>query len=134
MKKILPIIIAALTFVGGAKAQTTLLFDSDYKDHWFYTTKSYYRIPAILNQGGKLWAFTDDRTNATGDIGSGKIKIIAKTSTDNGSTWDSNVTTIANYKSSATSGFDYAHGDAAVVCDRGNSNNMLMMCASGSIG
>ena len=133
MKKILPIIIAALTFACGAKAQKTV-FDSDYKDHWFYTTKSYYRIPAILNQGGKLWAFTDDRTNATGDIGSGKIKIIAKTSTDNGSTWDSNATTIANYKSSATSGFDYAHGDAAVVCDRGNSDNMLMMCASGSIG
>ena len=133
MKKILPIIIAALTFACGAKAQKTV-FDSDYKDHWFYTTKSYYRIPAILNQGGKLWAFTDDRTNATGDIGSGKIKIIAKTSTDNGSTWDSNATTIANYKSSATSGFDYAHGDAAVVCDRGNSNNMLMMCASGNIG
>lgn len=132
MKKIL-LIIAALTFACGAKAQKTV-FDSDYKDHWFYTTKSYYRIPAILNQGGKLWAFTDDRTNATGDIGSGKIKIIAKTSTDNGSTWDSNATTIANYKSSATSGFDYAHGDAAVVCDRGNSNNMLMMCASGNIG
>ena len=55
MKKILLITLAALTFAGGAKAQTTL-FDSNYK--------SYYRIPAILNQGGKLWAFTDDRTNA----------------------------------------------------------------------
>ena len=124
MKKILLITLAALTFAGGAKAQTTL-FDSNYK--------SYYRIPAILNQGGKLWAFTDDRTNANGDIGTGKIKIIAKTSTDDGSTWSSS-TTIADYSSSATSGFDYAHGDAAVVCDRGNSNNMLMMCASGNIG
>ena len=124
MKKILLITLAALTFACGVKAKTTL-FDSNYK--------SYYRIPAILNQGGKLWAFTDDRTNANGDIGTGKIKIIAKTSTDNGSTWSSS-TTIANYKSSATSGFDYAHGDAAVVCDRGNSNNMLMMCASGNIG
>ncbi|MDY5065934.1 MAG: sialidase family protein [Prevotella sp.] len=131
MKKILLITLAALTFACGVKAQTTL-FDSS-KGIWGYR-KSYYRIPAILNQGGKLWAFTDDRTNATGDIGKGNIKIIAKTSTDNGSTWDSNATTIANYKSSATSGFDYAHGDAAVVCDRGNSNNMLMMCASGSIG
>lgn len=131
MKKILPIIIAALTFAGGAKAQT-ILFDSYYRLYGY--SKSYYRIPAILNQGGKLWAFTDDRTNATGDIGTGKIKIIAKTSTDNGSTWSSSTTTIANYSSSATSGFDYAHGDAAVVCDRGNSDNMLMMCASGSIG
>lgn len=130
MKKILLITLAALTFACGVKAQTTL-FDSS-KGIWGYR-KSYYRIPAILNQGGKLWAFTDDRTNATGDIGTGKIKIIAKTSTDNGGTWSSS-TTIANYKSNATSGFDYAHGDAAVVCDRGNSNNMLMMCASGSIG
>ena len=79
MKKILLITLAALTFAGGAKAQTTL-FDSNYK------SKSYYRIPAILNQGGKLWAFTDDRTNATGDIGNGNIKIIAKTRTANGST------------------------------------------------
>lgn len=130
MKKILLITLAALTFACGAKAQT-ILFDSYYYSRYY---KSYYRIPAILNQGGKLWAFTDDRTNATGDIGTGKIKIIAKTSTDNGSTWTSSTTTIANYKSSATSGFNYAHGDAAVVCDRGNSNNMLMMCASGSIG
>ena len=131
MKKILPIIIAALTFAGGVKAQKTL-FDSS-KGIFGYR-KSYYRIPAILNQGGKLRAFTDDRTNATGDIGNGNIKIIAKTRTANGSTWDSDATIIADYNSSATSGFDYAHGDAAVVCDRGNSNNMLMMCASGSIG
>lgn len=129
MKKILLITLAALTFAGGAKAQTTV-FDSY---NWGFFGKSYYRIPAILNQGGKLWAFTDDRTNATGDIGTGNIKIMAKTSTDNGGTWSSS-TTIANYKSNATSGFDYAHGDAAVVCDRGNSDNMLMMCASGSIG
>ena len=127
MKKILLITLAALTFAGGAKAQTTL-FDSNYKSN---RNKSYYRIPAILNQGGKLWAFTDDRTNANGDIGTGKIKIIAKTSTDNGSKWSSS-TTIANYSSKEE--FDYAHGDAAVVCDRGNSNNMLMMCASGNIG
>ena len=132
MKKILLITLAALTFACGAKAQKTV-FDSYYYNYVIGSSKSYYRIPAILNQGGKLWAFTDDRTNANGDIGTGKIKIIAKTSTNNGSTWSSS-TTIANYKSSATSGFDYAHGDAAVVCDRGNSNNMLMMCASGSIG
>lgn len=133
MKKILPIIVTMLAIAANTVAQTTV-FNSQYSKVLFWETKEYYRIPAILNQNGKLWAFTDDRTNATGDIGKGKIKIIAKTSTDNGSTWDSNVTTIANYKSSATSGFDYAHGDAAVVCDRGNSNNMLMMCASGSIG
>lgn len=130
MKKILPIIVTMLAIAVNTVAQTTV-FDSQYSMVLFWETKEYYRIPAILNQNGKLWAFTDDRTAATGDIGSGKIKIIAKTSTG-GSTWSSS-STIANYSSSATSGFDYAHGDAAVVCDRANSNNMLMMCASGSV-
>lgn len=132
MKKILPIIVTMLAIAANTVAQTTV-FNSQYSKILFWETKEYYRIPAILNQNGKLWAFTDDRTNANGDIGTGKIKIIAKTSTNNGSTWSSS-TTIADYSSSATSGFDYAHGDAAVVCDRGNSDNMLMMCASGSIG
>ena len=132
MKKILPIIVTMLAIAANTVAQTTV-FNSQYSKIFLWETKEYYRIPAILNQNGKLWAFTDDRTNANGDIGTGKIKIIAKTSTNNGSTWSSS-TTIADYSSSATSGFDYAHGDAAVVCDRGNSDNMLMMCASGSIG
>lgn len=132
MKKILPIIVTMLAIAANTVAQTTV-FNSQYSKMLFWETKEYYRIPAILNQNGKLWAFTDDRTNANGDIGTGKIKIIAKTSTNNGSTWSSS-TTIADYSSSATSGFEYAHGDAAVVCDRGNSNNMLMMCASGNIG
>ena len=132
MKKILPIIVTMLAIAANTVAKTTV-FNSQYSKIFLWETKEYYRIPAILNQNGKLWAFTDDRTNANGDIGTGKIKIIAKTSTNNGSTWSSS-TTIADYSSSATSGFDYAHGDAAVVCDRGNSDNMLMMCASGSIG
>ena len=87
MKKILLIIIAALTFAGGAKAQTTTtIFDSG------NGRSPYYRIPAILNQNGTLWAFTDDRSNVSstvswGDIGCGAISIIAKKSTDNGASW-----------------------------------------------
>lgn len=130
MKKILPIIIAALTFAGGAKAQTTTtIFDSG------NGSKPYYRIPAILNQDGTLWAFTDDRSNVSstvswGDIGCGEISIIAKTSTDNGATWSSSTTTVAAGRSSDT-GFYKAHGDAAVVCDREDPTKMLVMCASG---
>lgn len=137
MKKILPIIIAVLTFAGGAKAQTTL-FDSQNSNG---ASKAYYRIPAILtDKDGTLWAFTDDRTGVTdatawGDIGSkGVVSIIAKKSTDNGSTWDSNATTIAEglgttNKSCAI--YEMAHGDASVVCDR-ESGDILMMCASGN--
>lgn len=129
MKKILPIIIAALTFAGGAKAQTTTtIFDSG------NGRSPYYRIPAILNQNGTLWAFTDDRSNVSstvswGDIGCGEISIIAKKSTDNGASWSSS-TTVAEGSNSA-SGFYKAHGDAAVVCDREDPNKMLVMCASG---
>lgn len=129
MKKILPIIIAALTFAGGAKAQTTTtIFDSG------NGSKPYYRIPAILNQDGTLWAFTDDRSNVSstvswGDIGCGEISIIAKKSTDNGATWSSSTTVAAG--SSSASDFYKAHGDAAVVCDREDPTKMLVMCASG---
>lgn len=129
MKKILPIIIAALTFACGAKAQTTTtIFDSG------NGSKPYYRIPAILNQNGTLWAFTDDRSNVSstvswGDIGCGAISIIAKKSTDNGASWSSS-TTVAEGRNSA-SGFYKAHGDAAVVCDREDPTKMLVMCASG---
>ncbi|MDO4208602.1 MAG: sialidase family protein [bacterium] len=127
MKKILLITLAALTFGCGAKAQTTV-FKSG-------TDSRYYRIPAILNQNGTLWAFTDDRTSASGDIGKGNLKIIAKTSTDKGTNWV-NEKTVADFNSSDTSNdnFNYAHGDAAVVCDRENPRKMLMMCASGKIG
>lgn len=130
MKKILPIIIAALTFAGGAKAQTTTtIFDSG------NGRSPYYRIPAILNQNGTLWAFTDDRSNVSstvswGDIGCGEISIIAKKSTDNGASWSSSTTKVATGSNSA-SGFYKAHGDAAVVCDREDPTKMLVMCASG---
>lgn len=130
MKKILPIIIAALTCVGGVKAQTTTtIFDSG------NGRSPYYRIPAILNQNGTLWAFTDDRSNVSstvswGDIGCGEISIIAKKSTDNGASWSSSTTKVATGSNSA-SGFYKAHGDAAVVCDREDPTKMLVMCASG---
>lgn len=137
MKKILPIIIAALTFAGGVKAQKTL-FDSY---NWGFWGKSYYRIPAILtDKDGTLWAFTDDRTGVTdatawGDIGSkGVVSIIAKKSTNNGSKWDSNATTIAEGLGTTNTScetYEMAHGDASVVCDR-ESGDILMMCASGN--
>ena len=130
MKKILLITLAALTFAGGVKAQTTTtIFDSG------NGSKPYYRIPAILNQKGTLWAFTDDRSNVSstvswGDIGCGEISIIAKKSTDNGASWSSSTTKVATGSNSA-SGFYKAHGDAAVVCDREDPTKMLVMCASG---
>lgn len=126
MKKIIFTLVSVLATALNAGAQTTLFKCG--------TDSRYYRIPAILNQNGTLWAFTDDRTAASGDIGSGNIKIVAKTSSDNGSSWSSTDQTIVSYDASASSPyFDYAHGDAAVVCDREDPQKMLLMCASGNI-
>ncbi|MGM9714160.1 MAG: sialidase family protein [Prevotella sp.] len=136
MKKILPIIIAALTLACGAKAQTTL-FDSKSSSG---SSKAYYRIPAILtDKDGTLWAFSDDRTGVTdakawGDIGSvGSVSIIARKSTDNGSNWGTATTIAEGLGTTNTSceTYEMAHGDASVVCDR-ESGDILMMCASGN--
>lgn len=130
MKKIIFTLVSVLATALNAGAQTTIFNSGN-------GTTPYYRIPAILNQNGTLWAFTDDRSNLSttatwGDIGSGEISIIAKTSTDNGATWSSSAKTVAE-GSSSSSGFAKAHGDAAVVCDREDPNNMLVMCASGEV-
>lgn len=93
-------------------------------------SSSRYRIPAIVkDNNGSLVAFSDYRYG-TGDIGTGRIDIYGKISTDNGATWGNSFTALSG---SNTTGFTRAHGDAAVVCDR-ESGKMLMMCASGSIG
>lgn len=124
MKKVIFTLVSVLATALNAGAQTTLFKCG--------TENRYYRIPAILNQNGTLWAFSDDRTAANGDIGNGNIKIVAKTSSDNGSNWSSTDQVIASYDANATSPFfDYAHGDAAVVCDREDPKKMLLMCASG---
>lgn len=128
MKKIIFTLVSVLTTALNAGAQTTIFNSGN-------GTTPYYRIPAILNQNDTLWAFTDDRseisnTSCWGDIGCGKISIIAKTSTDNGATWSSSTKTVAA-GSSNSSGFAKAHGDAAVICDREDPNKMLVMCASG---
>lgn len=129
MKKIIFTLVSVLATALNAGAQTTIFNSGN-------GTTPYYRIPAILNQNGTLWAFTDDRSNLSttatwGDIGSGEISIIAKTSTDNGATWSSPSKPVVAEGSSSSSGFDKAHGDAAVVCDREDPNKMLVMCASG---
>jgi hypothetical protein len=55
-----------------------------------------------------------------------RIDIVARTSSDNGTTWGTQYTAVAHTSSSA--GFDNAHGDAAVVTDR-ESGKMLYSCA-----
>jgi sialidase-1 len=110
-----------VTSVCGVKAQTTVF---DNPPATGYTN----RIPAITrDKNNNLVAFADYRYG-TGDVGSNMIDIVARTSSDNGTTWGTQYTAVAHTSSSA--GFGYAHGDAAVVTDR-ESGEMLLMCASG---
>lgn len=95
------------------------------------STPHYYRIPAIAkDKDGNLYAYADFRGGSGNDIGGNTIDIMVRKSSDNGVTWGTASTAVAH---SGTSGFDYAHGDAAVVADR-DGQGFLMMCASGSVG
>lgn len=132
MKKLYSsLIMLALAMAGDSVAQTTL-WNASYKNN---TTTVYSRIPAILkDNAGNLMAFSDVRYGGSGDIGANRIDISARTSSDNGLSW-ADASVIINGVDNASSGshgFNYGHGDAAVVCDR-ESGKILLMCASGNI-
>lgn len=111
----------AATMVSGMAVAQTTVFDTN--------SSNCYRIPAITKDAnGNLIAVSDLRYSSYGDIGNGnRIDIVYKTSSDNGASWSSQQTMI----SGGGSGFDFAHGDAAIVTDR-ESGKMLVMCASGT--
>jgi len=114
-----------LLAAAPANAQTTLFDASTNVGSWLRPNYKSHRIPAITKlSDGTLMVFADYRD--------GVISIVAKQSTDNGSTWGNEITVAAG-NSSASDAFDYAHGDAAVVTDR-ESGVILMMCASGKVG
>ena len=122
-KNILLTLSLLVTAAGGVNAQTTV-FDNP------PTTGCTNRIPAITrDKNNNLVAFADYRYG-TGDIGSNRIDIVARTSSDNGTNWGTQYTAVAHTSNSA--GFGYAHGDAAIVTDR-ESGKMLLMCASGGV-
>lgn len=140
MNKIMTSMAAAVIFAAAistscsnkkaALAPRQILFDNEGR------TEMDFRIPAILlNAKGELVAFGDRRYSTDGaDIGAGEIDIQNRISSDNGLTWDGdaqNPRMVAD--GVGGEGFDCAHGDAAVVCDR-ESGKILLLCASGSVG
>lgn len=92
-----------------------------------------YRIPAIVRiDANTLVAFSDLRGingMASGDVGSGHNSIIAKKSTDNGASWENQITIL----DCSTQADNFAYGDAAVVYDK-ESKKILLMCCGGTNG
>jgi len=109
-----------------------LLMSGQTKTLLFDTTDSGvpYRIPAIVcTHDGSVIAITDYRRGGD-DIGFGPIDMHARISMDDGITWGEEFTIIKG--GSEGDGFDCAHGDAAVVCDR-KSGRLMLLAASGEI-
>ena len=74
---------------------------------------NYYRIPALITtDNGTLIAACDKRYNSSSDLGSHKIDVVMRRSTDGGATW-SEVATIAVGDGSSNAAYGY--GDPAFV-------------------
>ena len=129
--------ITAGTTFRGYKAPTvdgmnvTYTVDADNKAQYlFYSTGAAhpYRIPSITRtRSGRLIAFSDYRFGG-GDIGNGRVDIVARTSDDNGRTWSPERTILQGDGNgqSRTCGF----GDAASVADCESDDVMLMCCSA----
>ena len=131
---------AAMLTTTNATAQVETLFESPFKTTYNgYTKNAPYRIPAIVETknvttGAKeIIAFSDQR-HGGGDVGqnqsnsaawSSHINIVYKRSTDNGTSWSTDYTTIIEGNT------NMGYGDVAVVADRENPENIVFFCAAG---
>lgn len=116
--------------LSGAAPITQTLFDGPNSP--VSGTNTTYRIPAIVKcANGDLLAVCDRRYNLS-DVGcsGAQMELVYRYSSDGGATWSAEQT-IAT-KSSSTSDWKYAMGDAAVVADR-ESGNVLVYCAAGNV-
>ncbi len=121
-------LLAALTAVSQQAWGQTTLFESKN-----VSGQSVYRIPSIVRlPNGNLWALCDQRHDNNGlDLGNNhRIDVVGKLSTDNGSSWGSQQDIAMG---TASSGYDYAHGDPASVVDR-ETGRILVVSASGTTG
>lgn len=144
MNKFLTLIFAALPLVAWAddtsSASTTLTTTNDAtlftsNSQGVSSTNPTHRIPAIACKGDTIIAICDERQSTNGgDIGSGRIDLVYKISTDNGKTWSSQGTVAEggkDFSGNTASGFGY--GDAAVCIDR-STGKILVMAAAGTTG
>lgn len=121
----------ALTFLCGTlsaqERSETFISRSD--------TAVHYRIPAMAAlEDGTVVAVADYRfsRNDIGVIKDGRVDLRARTSRDNGCTWEA-ITTVVEGKGKDSPDFmNVGFGDPSIVADR-KSGRLLLMCAAGNI-
>ena len=98
-------------------------------------TAVHYRIPAIAAlPGGEVVAVADYRfsRNDIGIVKDGRVDLRARTSKDNGCTWEE-ITTVVEGKGKDSPDFmNVGFGDPAIVANR-KSGRILLMCAAGNV-
>lgn len=103
-----------------------------------HANTTYYRIPTMINTAdGGIVALTDLRydhpydlgKNASNGVGTHKIDVVSRRSTDGGLTWQSEVTVAAGDGSTAAG---YGYGDPAIVRDADGTLHCLMAAGNTS--
>lgn len=112
--------------------QTVVTFagdtESEYQYLWYHNNPPY-RIPAIATRkDGKLLAINDYRP-CGGDIGFGRVDLVQRIGSPDGSKWEKGTTIITGNESDSWNGND-GFGDPAVCVDR-ETGRVLLICVTG---
>ena len=111
---------AVVTFTGDT--------ESDYQYLWYHNNPPY-RIPAIATRkDGKLLAVNDYRPCGA-DIGFGRVDLVQRIGSDDGSEWEAGTTIITGNGEDSWNGND-GFGDPAICVDR-ETGRVLLMCVTG---
>ena len=102
--------------------------ESEYQYLWYHNNPPY-RIPAIATRkDGKLLALSDYRP-CGGDIGNGKVDLVQRIGSADGSEWGASTTIIEGNVKDDTNHND-GFGDPAVCIDR-ETGRVLLICVTG---
>ena len=98
-------------------------------------TAVHYRIPAITAlSDGSVVAVADYRfsRNDIGIVKDGRVDLRARTSRDNGQTWEDICTVVEGKGKDSPDFMNVGFGDPSIVADR-KSGKILLMCAAGNV-
>lgn len=125
--KLFTTVLLGIICVAGMAQEDATLFDTPFTS---YEKKDMpYRIPAIVQTSDNDILVIVDKRHDGGDVGqngSSESRIDLVYRRWNGTEWEEE-------KNIATGKNTFGYGDAAVVADRENPSNILLMCAAGNV-